>query len=108
VAGGQWQIIAYAIDSSGRVYGVLNGFVRPGDLDPPSSGWFILNAAQESVAQVAIRETLSLASAAADVMSKEVPTVPGHITLEEYGAEVLRHRPPRPFLVVTAMTALSA
>jgi len=23
-------------------------------------------------------------------MSKEVPTVPGHITLEEYGAEVLR------------------
>src|SRR5437899_12663516 len=27
---------------------------------------------------------------AAYVMSKIVPTVPGHITLEEYGAEVLR------------------
>lgn len=52
-------------------------------------GWFLLNAAQESVAQVAIRETLSGLSAA-DVMSQEVPTVGGHITLEEYGAEVLR------------------
>jgi Zn-dependent protease len=52
-------------------------------------GWFLLNAAQESVAQVAIRETLAGLSAA-DVMSQEVPTVGGHITLEEYGAEVLR------------------
>ncbi len=52
-------------------------------------GWFILNAAQESVAQVAIRETLSGLSAA-DVMNKEVPTVPGNITLEEYSAEVRR------------------
>jgi CBS domain-containing protein len=52
-------------------------------------GWFLLNAAQESVAQVAIRETLSGLSAA-DVMSHEIPTVDGHITLEEYGAEVLR------------------
>ncbi len=52
-------------------------------------GWFLLNAAQESVAQVAIRETLAGLSAA-DVMSHEVPTVEGHITLEEYGAEVLR------------------
>ena len=52
-------------------------------------GWFLLNAAQESVAQVAVRETLAGLSAA-DVMSKEVPTAPGHITLEEYSAEVLR------------------
>ncbi len=52
-------------------------------------GWFLLNAAQESVAQVAIRETLAGLSAA-DVMSHEVPAAEGHITLEEYGAEVLR------------------
>ncbi len=52
-------------------------------------GWFLLNAAQESVAQVAIRQALAGLSAA-DVMSKEVPTAPGHITLEEYSAEVLR------------------
>src|SRR6266704_1080333 len=52
-------------------------------------GWFLLNAAQESVAQVAIRETLAGLSAA-DVMSKEVPTAPGHITLEEHSTDVLR------------------
>jgi Zn-dependent protease len=52
-------------------------------------GWFVLNAAQESVAQVAVRETLA-GLTAADVMSQEVPTFPGHSTLEEYGAEVLR------------------
>jgi len=52
-------------------------------------GWFLLNAAQESVAQVAVRETLT-GLTAADVMSQEVPTFPGHSTLEEYGAEVLR------------------
>ncbi len=52
-------------------------------------GWFLLNAAQESVAQVAIREALS-GLHAADVMSHEVPTVPRDISLEEYGQEVAR------------------
>jgi CBS domain-containing protein len=52
-------------------------------------GWFLLEAAQESIAQVTIREALAGLNAA-DVMSSEVPTVDGHITLEEYGAEVLR------------------
>jgi Zn-dependent protease/predicted transcriptional regulator len=52
-------------------------------------GWFLLNAAQESVAQVAIRETLS-GLHAADVMSHEVPTVARNISLEEYGQEVAR------------------
>jgi CBS domain-containing protein len=52
-------------------------------------GWFLLNAAQESVAQVAIRETLS-GLHASDVMSHEVPTVPRNISLEEYGQEVAR------------------
>jgi predicted transcriptional regulator len=52
-------------------------------------GWFLLNAAQESVAQLAIRETLS-GLRAADVMSHEVPTVPREISLEDYSQEVLR------------------
>jgi Zn-dependent protease len=52
-------------------------------------GWFLLNAAQESAAQVAIRETLS-GLHAADVMSHEVPTVPRNMSLEEYGQEVSR------------------
>jgi Zn-dependent protease len=52
-------------------------------------GFFLLTAAQESVAQVAVREALAGLSAA-DVMSHDVPAVSGHITLEEYGHEVLR------------------
>src|SRR5260370_31530784 len=52
-------------------------------------GWCLLNAAQESVAQVAIRETLS-GLHAADVMSHEIPTVPRNMSLEEYGHEVTR------------------
>jgi len=52
-------------------------------------GWFLLNAAQESVVQIAIRETLS-GLHAADVMSHEVPTVPRNMSLEEYGQEVTR------------------
>jgi Zn-dependent protease len=52
-------------------------------------GWFLLNSAQASVAQVTIRETLTGLSAT-DVMSHEVPTIPGNMSLEEYGSEVLR------------------
>jgi CBS domain-containing protein len=69
-------------------WGAFNGYVQQG-LWIAFIGWFILNAAQESVAQVAMRATLAGLSAA-DVMSHEVPTVDGHITLEDYGAEVLR------------------
>jgi Zn-dependent protease len=52
-------------------------------------GWFLLNAAQASVAQVTIRETLQ-GLCAADVMSQEVPTIPANMSLEEYSGEVLR------------------
>src|SRR5713101_2442948 len=72
VAGASGKLIAYAMILFGA-YGVFNGFVQQG-LWTAFIGWFILNAAQESVAQVAVRETLSGLSAS-DVMSKEVPTV---------------------------------
>jgi Zn-dependent protease len=86
VAGASGKMIAYAMILFGA-WGVVHGQVQM--LWTVLIGWFILNAAQESVAQVAIRETLAGLSAA-DVMSKEVPTAPGHITLEEYSTEVLR------------------
>jgi len=86
VAGASGKMIAYAMILFGA-WRVVHGEVQM--LWTVSIGWFILNAAQESVAQVAIRETLAGLSAA-DVMSKDVPTAPGHITLEEYSAEVLR------------------
>ena len=87
VAGASGKLIAYTMILGGA-YAAFNGHVQNG-LWFAFIGWFILNAAQESVAQVAIRQALAGLSAA-DVMSKEVPTAPGHITLEEYSAEVRR------------------
>ena len=81
---GKW--IAYATILWG-VWEVAHGNVQM--LWTILIGWFILNAAQESVAQVVIRQTLAGLSAA-DVMSRDVPIAPGHITLEEYSAEVRR------------------
>jgi CBS domain-containing protein len=70
---GVWSAI------NGRWGGIWLGFI----------GWFLLNAAQASVAQVTIQETLS-GLRAADVMSRDVPTVPGNMSLDEYSNEVLR------------------
>ena len=52
-------------------------------------GWFLLSAAQESYAQVAIRNTLAGVNAA-DIMSQDVPTMPRDLSLENYVHEVLR------------------
>jgi Zn-dependent protease/predicted transcriptional regulator len=87
VAGSSGKLVAYGLMAFGAFF-FLKSDWRSG-IWLVFIGWFLLNAAQESVAQVAIRETLS-GLTAADVMSHEIPTVDGHITLEEYGAEVLR------------------
>ena len=52
-------------------------------------GWFVLTAAQESYAQVAIRSALQ-GLRAGDIMSQELPTIGRDISLEEYGHEILR------------------
>ncbi len=52
-------------------------------------GWFLLSAAQEGYAQVAIRNTLR-GLRVGDVMSSELPTVARSISLEEYVQELLR------------------
>jgi Zn-dependent protease/predicted transcriptional regulator len=87
VAGASGRLIAYAMILLGG-FGVFKGYLAPG-LWSVFIGFFLLNAAQESVAQAAIRENLS-GLRAADVMSNEVPTVGRAISLEDYGAEVLR------------------
>ncbi|HXJ06066.1 MAG TPA: site-2 protease family protein [Candidatus Acidoferrum sp.] len=87
IAGASGRLIAYALILLGG-FAVFKGFIGQG-LWSVFIGFFLLNAAQESVAQAAIRETLS-GLRAADVMSHEVPTVGRAISLEEYGAEVLR------------------
>jgi Zn-dependent protease len=89
VAGASGKLIAYTMILAGG-WGAINGSLQNG-LWIVFIGWFILNAAQESVAQVTIRQTLT-GLHAADVMSTEVPTAPGHISLEEYSDEVRRTR----------------
>jgi len=86
VAGTSGKIVAYSI----ILYGAWRAVNRDlSGLWIAFIGWFILNAAQESVAQVAVRESLS-GLRAHDVMSHEVPTFPGGNTLEDYASEVLR------------------
>jgi Zn-dependent protease len=87
IAGASGRMIAYAMILLGG-FAVFKGVIVTG-LWSVFIGFFLLNASQESVAQVAIRETLS-GLRAADVMSHEVPTVGRAISLEDYGAEVLR------------------
>jgi len=52
-------------------------------------GWFLLNAAQTSYDQVAIRDVLR-GLTAQDVMTQEVPTVGRAVSLEDYVQELLR------------------
>lgn len=52
-------------------------------------GWFLLSAAQESYAQVAIRNTLT-GVRVQDVMTQDIPTVTRDMSIEEYVHEVLR------------------
>ena len=87
VAGTSGKLVAYGLMAGGGFF-FLKGDWQSG-IWLAFIGWFLLNAAQESVAQVAMRQTLSGLNAA-DVMSHEIPTVEGQIALEEYGAEVLR------------------
>ena len=87
VAGMSGKIVAYGMIVFGAWYAMRGQWTS--GLWLAFIGWFLLNAAQESVAQVAIREMLS-GLRAADVMSHEVPTVPRNMSLEEYGQEVAR------------------
>jgi Zn-dependent protease/predicted transcriptional regulator len=85
-AGTSGKLIAYALILVGVGGAVTShwGLIWFGFI-----GWFLLNSAQASMAQVTIRETLT-GLFATDVMSHEVPTIPANMSLEEYGAEVLR------------------
>jgi Zn-dependent protease len=88
IAGASGRLVAYLLMAIGGYLAFYRSDWSDG-LWLGIIGVYLLNAAQESIAQVTIREALAGLNAA-DVMSSEVPTVDGHITLEEYGAEVLR------------------
>jgi Zn-dependent protease/predicted transcriptional regulator len=88
VAAASGKLVAYALIVVGAWYALSQGKWQSG-LWLAFIGWFMLSAAQESVAQIEIRETLT-GLHAADVMSNEVPTIARDISLEDYGHEALR------------------
>jgi Zn-dependent protease/predicted transcriptional regulator len=81
------EIFAYLIIFTG-IWQALNHNLM-GGLWLVFIGWFLLSAARESYAQVAIRATLQ-GLRAGDVMTHEVPAVTRDISLEDYLHEVLR------------------
>jgi Zn-dependent protease len=88
IAGTSGRVVAYAMMGIGGYQAFYKSDWYSG-LWWGVIGLYLLNAAQQSIAQVTIREALD-GLHASDVMSHEVPTVEGSMTLEEYGAEVLR------------------
>jgi Zn-dependent protease len=97
IAAASGKLIAYlmiglgifSLLTGGQGGGVSEYLGRWGGIWLAFIGWFLLTAAQASVSQLTIRETLT-GLCAADVMSHEVPTIPGNLNLEEYSSEVLR------------------
>jgi Zn-dependent protease len=88
VAGGSGQLVAYGMITLGAWFAFFHRDLLTG-VWLALLGFYLRNAAMESVAQVTIRESL-IGLSAGDVMSQDVPIVGGHLSLEDYGAEVLR------------------
>ena len=88
IAGSSGRVVAYALMGIGG-YEVFYKNDWFSGLWLGVIGLYLLNAAQQSIAQMTIRDALA-GLHASDVMSHEVPTIDGHITLEEYGSELLR------------------
>lgn len=88
VAGSSGKVVAYVMMGIGGYLAFYKEQLLSG-LWLGLIGLYLLNVAQQSIAQMSIRDALA-GLHASDVMSHEVPTIDGHITLEEYGAEVLR------------------
>ena len=81
------QLFAYLMIVVGVWQSLTSSFV--GGLWLAFIGWFLLTAAQESYAQVAMRGALK-GLRVADIMSQELPSVPRSISLEDYVHELLR------------------
>ena len=87
IASTSGRVFAYLMIFVG-IYQALSGnFI--GGLWLAFIGWFLLEAARESYAQVAIRSSLT-GLRTSDIMSREIPTIPGSTSIEEYVHEVLR------------------
>ncbi|MGH9748009.1 MAG: site-2 protease family protein [Candidatus Acidiferrales bacterium] len=81
------KVFAYAMIIFGAWQALTGNWV--GGLWTAFIGWFLLSAAQESYAQVAVQNTLA-GVRTSDVMTHDVPTVTRDMSIDEYVHEVLR------------------
>jgi Zn-dependent protease/predicted transcriptional regulator len=87
VAANSGRVLAYLMIFIG-IWQSLNGN-WVGGLWTAFIGWFLLSAAQESYAQVAIRHSLT-GVRAEDIMTRDIPTVSRDMSVEEYVHEIFR------------------
>jgi len=97
IAAGTGQGIGYAL----IFLGIWTGFTANwfSGLWLAFIGWFLMNAAQESVVQVSVRSALS-GLVAQDVMSRDCPIVPARMALAELVREHILRTGQRCFIVV--------
>ena len=81
------KIFAYVMIIFGAYQALMGNWI--GGLWTAFIGWFLLSAAQESYAQVAVQNTLT-GVRAGDVMTHNIPTVTRDMSIDEYVHEVLR------------------
>ncbi len=75
------QIIGYGLIFGGIWTGLVTGNWFSG-LWLAFIGWFLRNAAQESVLQMSVRSALG-GLVAEDIMARDCPTVPGQLSLAD-------------------------
>jgi Zn-dependent protease/predicted transcriptional regulator len=88
IAGVSGQLVAYGLILLGAWFAAVKHDWQSG-LWLACIGFYLQSAARDSIAQLAIRETLA-GLRASDVMNNEVPTINRNTSLGEYSAEVLR------------------
>ena len=97
IAAGSGQIIGYGLIFGGIWMGLVTGNWFSG-LWLAFIGWFLRNAAQESVLQMSVRSALS-GLVAEDIMVRDCPTVSGQLSLADLVQEYILRMGRRCFLV---------
>lgn len=97
IAAGSGQLVGYGIILGGIWTGLITGSWFSG-LWLAFIGWFLLNAAQESVLQMSMRSALS-GLTAEDIMTRDCPTVSGQLSLADLVHEHILRTGRRCFLV---------
>jgi Zn-dependent protease len=97
IAAGSGQLVGYGIILGGIWTGLITGSWFSG-LWLAFIGWFLLNAAQESVLQVSVQSVLS-GLVAEDIMTRDCSTVSGRMSLAELVQEHILKTGQRCFVV---------